>query len=166
MHPVGTVPTNKMHPVGTVPTDKMHPVGTLKFNQGWEKWPFQSKLEENKNFEKKIQVKFFFQGGNIWSPSLSDDAHKIFPKNRHFFLFLSVCPYGPWTIFMFPMHTWLLCLLHNSHRPMYYVLLRKYYRKNLREQFTFVLLPGVCPNEKVLSIGQSLCFSLLFDKIS
>ena len=28
MHSVGTVPTNKMHPVGTVPTDKMHPVGT------------------------------------------------------------------------------------------------------------------------------------------
>ena len=31
MHPVGTVPTNKMHPVGTVPTDKMHPIGTLIF---------------------------------------------------------------------------------------------------------------------------------------
>ena len=29
MHPVGTVPTDKMHPVGTVPTNKMHPVGKV-----------------------------------------------------------------------------------------------------------------------------------------
>ena len=29
MHPVGTVPTDKMHSGGTAPSDKMHPVETL-----------------------------------------------------------------------------------------------------------------------------------------
>ena len=29
MHPIGTVPTDKMHTIGTVPTDKIHPVWTL-----------------------------------------------------------------------------------------------------------------------------------------
>ena len=33
-----------MHPVGTVPTDKMHPVGTLRFNRGWGKMYFLSSL--------------------------------------------------------------------------------------------------------------------------
>ena len=45
MHPIGTVPTDKMHPVGTVLTDKMHPVGTAP-NAPNKDFAIQSRVEK------------------------------------------------------------------------------------------------------------------------
>ena len=82
MHPIGTVPTDKMHPVGTVPMDKMHPVGELQFNSASlaaENIPQEkgkpSKLEHSKNSQQKKFQSFtweFFRnrggGGQEFSP--------------------------------------------------------------------------------------------------